>query len=142
MEFLPIVSLWKSQNRQDFLCSGLQLTNKYILTVRHAFVGMSDEVTVFVRQIAQVDDDVPARIFQPHPERDAAILELVTAAKPIAEPKLLLRSDLDLGGKPVTLRVIDPDNFGVATLSNYSVGNFDHTTGEFVLSPENALAHL
>jgi hypothetical protein len=40
-----------------------------------------------------------------------------------------------------TLRVIDPDSFNRATASNYSIATFDHATGEYVITPENARGH-
>ena len=136
-----IVSLWERPEKQGFLCSGLLLTGKHILTVRHAFEGWPEADPVYVRLIDGVDGDIEARVFQRHRERDAAILELQTAVGPIASPELLTRSDRTYDGQPATLRVIDPDSFGRSIPTNYSIANFDHATGEFVITPENARGH-
>lgn len=136
-----VVSLWGSKDKQRFLCSGLLLTGRYILTVRHAFKGWPDQDPVYVRLIDGVDGDVPARVIQRHPDRDAAILELVTAVGPITSPDLDTRGDRSFDGLGVTLRVIDPDSFGRSSPTSYSVANFDHATGHYVLTPQNARGH-
>ena len=75
-----IVSLWRDRDRRDFLCSGLMLGPKHILTVRHAFTNLPDwnpdNEPVFVRLIDGVEGNVEAHLLQRHAERDAAILEL------------------------------------------------------------------
>jgi hypothetical protein len=73
-----IVSLWRERDRRGFLCSGLMLGPKHILTVRHAFQVSPacdpDSEPVFVRLIDGVEGDIEARLLQrigspSHPER-------------------------------------------------------------------------
>lgn len=137
-----IVSLWSRPDKQGFLCSGLLLTGRHILTVRHAFDPWPDQDPVYVRLIDGVEGDVIAQVLQRHRDRDAAILELKTPVGPIASPDLQGSAPAQsLEGQAATLRVIDPDHFGRHSPSNYSVGSFDHGTGEYVLTPENARGH-
>lgn len=136
-----IVSLWADKDRKKFLCSGLLLTGQYILTVKHAFENWPEGQPVYVRLIDGVDADVEAKVLQSHREFDAAILQLPTAVKSPAPPNLQTRGNSNLDGKAAVLWVIDPDSFGRSNPTNYSIANFDHRTGEYVLSPENAKGH-
>jgi hypothetical protein len=135
-----VVSLWRRKDKQGFLCSGLLLTGRHILTVKHAFDTGTENDSVYVRLIDGVDGDIEAKVVQRHRDRDAAILELGTAVVAIG-PDLLTHGGRSFDGQPATIRVVDPDNFGRATFSNYSIGRFDHETGEYILAPEDALGH-
>lgn len=136
-----IVSLWANKDKKDFLCSGLLLTGQYILTVKHAFADCPEHKPVYVRLIDGVEGDVEAKVLLRHQERDAAILQLPTAVKSPVPPNLQTRSDSNLDKKAATLWVIDPDSFGRSHPTNYAIANFDHGTGEYVISPENAKGH-
>ena len=135
------VSLWRDRGKQGFLCSGLRLDAKHILTVKHAFTKIAGDGPVYVRLIDGVDGDVKAKIVQRHREHDAAILALETAAGNPPQPRLLTQSTHSYDGKAATLHVIDPDSKDRATPTGYGVSSFDHETGEFVLNPENASGH-
>lgn len=136
-----IVSLWRGPDKQDLVCSGLLLSQSHILTVRHAFRDWPDRAPVYVRLIDGVDGDVSARLLQCHPERDAALLRLDTAVGLAAPPRLQTRSERGLDGQGVTLRVVDPYTHGRSSPSNYAVAGFDHATGEYVLTPQDARGH-
>ena len=137
-----IVSLWADPDKQgEFLCSGLLLTPQHILTAGHAFESWPQGRPVFVRLIHGVEGDVEAKLLHRNDHRDAAILELVTAAGRDVRPRLLAVASESFDGRRATLWVIDPDSFGCSIASNYAVNGFDHRTGEFVISPENARGH-
>lgn len=136
-----VVSLWRRKDKQGFLCSGLLLTGRHILTVRHAFDTGSKDQPVYVRLIDGVDGDVEARLVHRHRDRDAAILKLGTAVGAVTSPDLPTDGHRSFDGQPVTLRVVDPDSHGRTTFPNYSIGRFDHDTGEYILSPEDARGH-
>lgn len=138
-----VVSLWKESDQQGFLCSGILLTGHYILTVKHPFADWADKTPVFVRLIPGIDGDVNARLDRDrlHPELDAAILQLDMPVGDVTPPNLMARADQSYDGWPATLRVIDPDTYNRSTPPNYSVSNYDHRNGEFVIAPENALGH-
>lgn len=136
-----IVSLWAKKDKKEFLCSGLLLTGQHILTVKHAFENWSEHQPVYVRLIDGVEGDVEAKVLQRHQEFDAAILQLPNAVKSPALPNLQTCGDSALDGRDVALWVIDPDSFGRSNPTNYSIANFDHRTGEYVLFPANAKGH-
>ena len=94
-----------------------------------------------MRLIDGVEGDVEASLLQRHGERDAAILGLPNPAPEDPEPRLLSQAVESFQGRAGTLRVIDPDSFNRATAPNYSVASFDHATGEYVITPENARGH-
>ena len=137
----PIVSLWRQKDKQGFLCSGLLLTGSHILTVGHAFDARTEKDPIYVRLIDGVDGDVEATVLHRHRERDAAILELQTAVGVATSPGLATDGRGYYEGRRVTLRVVDPDNYGRTTFSNYSIGRFDQDTGEYIISPEDARGH-
>lgn len=136
-----IVSLWASTGRENFRCSGLLLTGQHILTAKHAFENWPEHQPVYVRLIDGVEGDMEAKVLQCHQERDAAILQLTSAVKSPALPNLQTCGDSALDGRDVALWVIDPDSFGRSNPTNYSIANFDHRTGEYVLFPANAKGH-
>ena len=136
-----VVSLWSKPGKQGRLCSGLLLSGRHILTVKHAFVDWKEKQPIYVRLIDGVDGDVEALLFQRHRERDAALLELTSAVGDPGFPALQTKSPQSLNGKSARLLVIDPDTHGRATPTNYSIASHDYATGEYVLSPENAKGH-
>lgn len=83
-----IVSLWRRKDKEGFLCSGLLLTERHILTVGHAFDVRTEKDPVYVRLIDGVDGDVIAKVLQRHQVYDAAVLELETAVGAASRPDL------------------------------------------------------
>jgi hypothetical protein len=136
-----IVSLWPGKEERDLICSGLLLTGRHILTVRHAFAAWPEEDPVYVRLIEGVSV-APARVLQRHHDYDAAILELTTPVAAIVSPEVQQAPPSagmpPVGVRDLTLRFIDPDHFGWSAPDNYAIASFDHATGEYVIAPENA----
>ncbi|MBL8481645.1 MAG: hypothetical protein JNJ60_05580, partial [Rhodocyclaceae bacterium] len=136
-----VVSIWKDKNRAAFLCSGLMLSGRHILTVKHAFDGWSNQQSVYVRLIDGVEGAVEAQLLGAHERYDVALLELRTSVRFASAPTLLTTNDRAPDGSQIGLQVIDPDNHSRAYPANYAIGNFDHDTGEYNITPQNALGH-
>ncbi len=137
-----IVSLWKGREKQKALCSGLRLSEKYILTVKHVFNGWPDDQPVYVRLIDGVDGDVEAWVGHRHQTKDAAILELTTAESLSEVPRLQTNGSRDIKKEQATLHVVDPVSYRRCPLATtYSIGGFDHATEEYILAPANAKGH-
>ena len=136
-----VVSLWGQKDRQDFICSGILLGGKHILTVKHAFEGWPDGTPVYVRLVPRKDGDEPAKILHKHAERDAAILELDTFVEGITPPRFIRRVDKSYSGKPARLHVISPVKMQPALPEAHSVNHYDSDHGEFELTPQTAHGH-
>lgn len=76
------------------------------------------------------------KLLHRHDQRDAAILELVSAAGRNVRPRLLTAASESFDGRSATLWVIDPDSFGCSIASNYSVNGLDQA------DPKGQLAAL
>jgi hypothetical protein len=136
-----IISLWRDEGCKGFLCTGLLLSEQYVLTVKHTFKAWSDDQPVFVGMIDGVHQGVVAHVLQRHQTYDAAVLRLQTAVKTAGSPPIQAQSSQSFDGRPATLWVIDPDTYSRSPLPNGGVGNFDHHSGEYVIYPENARGH-
>ncbi|MBX3667683.1 MAG: trypsin-like peptidase domain-containing protein [Rhodocyclaceae bacterium] len=136
-----VVSIWKDKNRAAFLCSGLLLSGRHILTVKHAFEGWSKQQSVYVRLIDGVEGAVEAQLLGAHERYDVALLELRTSVRFASAPTLLTTNVRAPDGCQIALQVIDPDNYSRAYPANYAIGNFDHDTGEYNITPQDALGH-
>lgn len=146
-----IVSLWRTAELppaeppelrdRAFLCGGLRLDQRHILTVRHIFNDCQTGQEVYVRLIAGKEGSAPARLLGCHARYDAALLQLTTPAPLDGPPAIETRATVAHHGKPAALHVIDPKNYGVASPPNYGIGNFDDGTGEYGLTPEDAHGH-
>ncbi len=134
-----IVSLWRGAAATTFLCSGVQIAPRYILTVAHAFTALAIGGSAFVCQLRGKHGAVPANLFARHDHLDAALFEI---DEPIGSDWLRLPGTIDdYQGRPATLHVIDPHTHHVATLSHASVGSYDGRHMEYVLNPQSALGY-
>ncbi|MGB0128515.1 MAG: trypsin-like peptidase domain-containing protein [Rhodocyclaceae bacterium] len=132
-----IVSFWRDKERQHFLCSGLLLDGRHVLTVAHAFENLSEGGAAFVSLVPGRDGAVSVSLMQRHQTLDAAIFKLNEEVAGLA-PIIFCERNEDLAGRAICLHVVDPDTHNYAKPANYAVSNYDSEHREYVVTPESA----
>lgn len=136
-----VVSIFTEPDRQGRQWSGLLLDARHILTVKHALPDCAQNTEVQVRLIEGREGDTPAHVESCHAKYDAAIVKLSVPVDSPPKPALDRHFSGSYKGKMVSLWVIDPDTHNRSTVPNFSIGDYDSSTDEHVLSPEDAHGH-
>ncbi len=136
---INVVSLWRDQEATGFLCSGVLLDSRYLLTVAHAFDYMDDGDRAFVGLLPGKHGVVPVRLLDHHPRLDAALFELT---EPFEVPTLRLPDDVGTyRGSSTVLHAVNPDTFNATSIDNYKVSDYSYDDCEYVLNPQTVLGY-
>ncbi len=137
-----IVSLWSDATpcTDNYLCVGLRLDPRHILTVRHALADRPERAPTFVRLIRNHDQSKRAYLLHRHDTLDAAILALDVPVGDVPFPPLRRTGSAPTGSR-VLLRVVDPKIFNAHPLESHTIGSYDEEHDEYILSPRNAIGH-
>lgn len=135
-----IVSFWRDKERQHFLCSGLLLDGRHVLTVAHAFKELPPGGAAYVFLISGRDAASRVSLLQRHQTFDAALFELDEEVAGLVSPTFPERHQ-DLARRAVCLHVIDPDTRNYANPANYAISNYDAEHREYVIAPDSAMGY-
>ena len=138
MRIEPIVlSFWQEKEKKNFLCSGVLVSGKHVLTVAHAFKNLHKGGHSFVALVPGKDKVIPLALVERHSELDASIFEF--GIELTAIPFLDMSGEFeDCSGRPVCLHVVDPKTHDRARTVSYSVSHYDGVHREYVITPESA----
>jgi hypothetical protein len=134
-----IVSFWRDKGGAEFLCSGVLIAPRFVITVAHAFTDLAIGDPSYVGLLPGKHGVIPARLHARHDTWDAALFKL---EEPMEVARLVLPDEIGgYKGSHAVLYAIDPDTYNLTMLADYSVSNYADQDREYVLDKQTALGN-